>query len=101
MDNELYLETYINQNENHDESIIGQLLAQINLESLKNNAFALFTRSNFLSSLSFFVPYNFAHDLAKDTLVIESHRKFVLLAVGFSTCFGHIIIGYLADQKWV
>ncbi|CAF1258770.1 unnamed protein product [Adineta steineri] len=101
MDDELYLETYINQNENYDESIIRQLLAQINLKLLKNNAFTLFTVSNFLSSLGFFVPYNFAHDLAKDGHVIESHRKFVLMAIGFSTCVGHIIIGYLADQKWV
>ncbi|CAF4099066.1 unnamed protein product [Adineta steineri] len=100
-DDELYLETYINQNENYDKSIIRQLLAQINLKLLKNNAFALFTVSNFLSSLGFFVPYNFAHDLAKDANVIESQRKFVLMAIGFSTCIGHIIIGYLADQKWM
>lgn len=42
------------QGEEQTESIIKQLLAQINLKLLKNYAFALFTLSNFLSSLGFF-----------------------------------------------
>ncbi|CAF0779238.1 unnamed protein product [Adineta ricciae] len=93
--------TITSYHDEESESIIRQLLAQLNLKLLQNHAFALFTLSNFLSSLGFFVPYNFAHDLAKDSRVEESHRKFVIMAIGFSTCFGHIIIGYLADRKWV
>ncbi|CAF2972464.1 unnamed protein product [Rotaria sp. Silwood2] len=55
----------------------------------------------FLSNLGFFVPYNFEHDLAKDSHVEETDRKFVIMAIGLSTCFGHVIIGYLADLKWI
>ncbi|CAF3706717.1 unnamed protein product [Rotaria sp. Silwood1] len=90
-----------NQCEQLSESIIDSLLEQINLNLLKNASFTLFTISNFLSSLGFFVPYNFAHDLAKDSHVEENHRKFVIMAIGFSTCFGHVIIGYIADLKSV
>ncbi len=98
---DMCLGTITNQSEKQATSLISQFIAQINLKLLRNNAFALFTFSNFLSSLGFFVPYNFAHDLAKDSHVEESHRKFVIMAIGFSTCFGHIIIGYLADRQWV
>ncbi|CAF1004952.1 unnamed protein product [Rotaria sordida] len=90
-----------NQNEQLPDSIIGSLIEQINLNLLRNPSFTLFTISNFLSSLGFFVPYNFAHDLAKDSHVEETDRKFVIMAIGLSTCFGHVIIGYLADLKWV
>ncbi|CAM4810416.1 unnamed protein product [Rotaria magnacalcarata] len=83
------------------ESIMSSLIEQINLNLLKYPAFTLFTVSNFLSSLGFFVPYNFAHDLAKDSHVEEAHRKFVIMTIGFSHCFGHVVIGYLADLKSV
>ncbi|CAF4681013.1 unnamed protein product, partial [Rotaria sp. Silwood2] len=93
--------TINNKSDQLAQSIIGSLLEQINLNLLRNSAFTLFTISNFLSSLGFFVPYNFAHDLAKDSHVDENHRKFVIMTIGLSNCFGHVIIGYLADLKSV
>lgn len=94
-----------NENENENEkltkSIIDSIFEEINFNLLKNLPFSLFVLSNFLSSLGFFVPYNFAHDLAKDSNVIESSRKYVIMTIGLTHCFGHIIIGYLADRKSV
>ncbi|CAF1633161.1 unnamed protein product, partial [Adineta ricciae] len=45
-------------------SFLGQIAEQIDLNLLKDAAFALFAISNFLTSLGFNVPYNFANDLA-------------------------------------
>lgn len=96
-----HIKSLINTQEEEADSIIGQCMEQINLNLMKNGAFTLFIVSNFFSSLGFFVPYNYAHDLAKDAQVKEAHRKFVLMVIGIANCFGHVIIGYLADRKWV
>jgi hypothetical protein len=68
---------------------------------LKDAAFALFAVSNFLTSLGFNVPYIFANDLATDSKVIESRRHWIVMTIGIANCFGRVIIGYLADRKWV
>jgi hypothetical protein len=82
-------------------TFFGEIAKQIDLNLLKDAAFALFAVSNFLTSLGFNVPYNFANDLAKDAKVIEARRHWIIMSIGIANCFGRIIIGYLADQKWV
>jgi len=82
-------------------SFFAQIAEQIDLKLLKDPAFALFAVSNFLTSLGFNVPYNFANDLAGDAKVIESQRHWIIMSIGISNCFGRVIIGYLADRPWV
>jgi hypothetical protein len=82
-------------------SFFAQLAAQIDLKLLNDAAFALFAASNFLTSLGFNVPYNFAKDLATDAKVIESQRHWIIMSIGIANCFGRVIIGFLADRLWV
>ncbi len=82
-------------------SFFAQIAAQIDLKLLNDAAFALFAVSNFLTSLGFNVPYNFANDLAGDAKVIESRRHWIIMSIGVSNCFGRIIIGFLADRSRV
>lgn len=82
-------------------SFFAQIAEQIDLKLLKDTAFALFAVSNFLTSLGFNVPYNFANDLATDAKVVEHRRNWIIMSIGISNCFGRVILGLLADQKWV
>ncbi|CAF3517299.1 unnamed protein product [Rotaria sp. Silwood1] len=82
-------------------SFLAKIAAQIDLSLLKDAAFALFAVSNFLTSLGFNVPYNFANDLAADAKVIEHQRHWIIMSIGIANCFGRVIIGYLADRSWV
>ncbi len=82
-------------------SFFAQIAQQIDLKLLKDAAFALFAVSNFLTSLGFNVPYNFANDLASDAKVIERRRHWIIMTIGIANCLGRVIIGYLADRKWV
>ncbi|CAF2861489.1 unnamed protein product [Rotaria sp. Silwood2] len=77
----------------------GELKAEVGIKFLADGAFLLFTISNFLTSLGFNVPYNFAHDLAKDAHVVEHQREYVIMSIGLSNAIGRIIIGYLGDHK--
>ncbi|CAF1421251.1 unnamed protein product [Rotaria magnacalcarata] len=74
---------------------------QIDLNLLKDLSFALFAISNFLTSLGFNVPYNFANDLATDANVIVHKRHWIIMSIGISNCFGRVIIGFLADRSWI
>ncbi|CAF3675989.1 unnamed protein product [Rotaria sp. Silwood1] len=82
-------------------SFFARIAEQIDLSLLKDAAFALFAISNFLTSLGFNVPYNFANDLAADAKVIEHQRHWIIMSIGIANCFGRVIIGYLADRSWV
>jgi hypothetical protein len=82
-------------------SFLAKVAEQIDLSLLKDTSFALFAVSNFLTSLGFNVPYNFANDLASDAKVIEERRHWVIMSIGISNCFGRVILGYLADRKQV
>ena len=84
-----------------NKSFFAQIAEQIDLKLLKDPAFALFAVSNFLTSLGFNVPYNFANDLAADAGVIESRRHWIIMSIGIANCFGRVIIGFLADRPWV
>jgi len=83
------------------QSFIHKLGKQINLKLLKNVHFRLFLISNFLTSLGFNVPYNFANDLAMDANVNEARRHWIIMSMGISNCFGRVIFGILGDRKWV
>ncbi len=87
--------------ESKKKSFIAKIAEQIDLKLLKDAAFALFAISNFLTSLGFNVPYNFANDLATDANVVKYRRHWVIMSIGIANCFGRVIIGYLADKKWV
>lgn len=82
-------------------SFFAKVAEQIDLNLLKDSAFALFAISNFLTSLGFNVPYNFANDVASDAKVIEGRRHWIIMSIGIANCFGRVVIGYLGDQKWV
>jgi MFS family permease len=82
-------------------SFVGQIIEQIDLKLLKNAAFTLFAISNFLTSLGFNVVYNYADDLANDSKVIKDQRTYIVMSIGLSNILGRVIIGYLADRKWV
>ncbi|CAM4961476.1 unnamed protein product [Rotaria socialis] len=80
-------------------SFLYQIAEQIDLNLLKNAAFALFTLSNFLASLGFNVVYNFAEDLANDANVIKDQRSHILVVLGVSNILGRFAFGFLGDRK--
>lgn len=84
-----------------EKSFFGKIAEQIDLKLLKDASFALFAVSNFLTSLGFNVPYNFANDVAKDAGVIETRRHWIIMSIGIANCFGRVVIGYFADKTWV
>lgn len=81
-------------------SFWAKLAEQIDLKLLNDAAFALFAVSNFLTSLGFNVPYNYANDVAIDAKVTRN-RHWIIMSIGIANCFGRIIIGFLGDRKWV
>lgn len=84
-----------------NKSFFSKLKHEIGVKFLLKPAFLLFTFSNFMTSLGFNVPYNFAHDLAKDAHVIEEYREYVIMSIGISNGVGRIIIGCLGREKKV
>ena len=88
-------------NEDENKSFFSKIGEQIDLRLLGNASFALFAVSNFLTSLGFNVPYNFANDLAADANVLHNRRHWIIMSIGISNCFGRVIIGFLADRSWV
>ena len=82
-------------------SFLRQITTQIDLKLLNDGAFALFAASNFLTSLGFNVPYNFAQDLAVDAGVPEASLHTPIQCIGIANCFGRLIIGFLADRRSV
>ncbi|CAF4983061.1 unnamed protein product, partial [Rotaria sp. Silwood1] len=88
-------------NKTEKKSFLTKITEHIDFNLLKDVAFTLFTVSNFLTSLGFYVPYNFANDLATDAKVIEHQRHWIIMSIGLANCFGRVIIGYLADRSWV
>ena len=82
-------------------SFLVQVAEQIDLKLLKDAAFALFAISNFLTSLGFNVPYNFANDLATDANVPDDQRNWIIMTIGIANCFGRVVIGFLGDRSWV
>ncbi|CAF1213612.1 unnamed protein product [Rotaria magnacalcarata] len=83
------------------QSFFHELSNEIDIKLLKNHAFVLFIISNFLTSLGFNIPYNFANDLAIDAKVAEHRRHWIIMSIGFGNCIGRIIIGVLGDFKWI
>ncbi|CAF3645396.1 unnamed protein product [Rotaria socialis] len=81
------------------QSFIHELSNEIDIKLLKDHAFVLFIISNFLTSLGFNIPYNFANDLAIDAKVGEHRRHWIIMSIGFGNCIGRIIIGVLGDFK--
>ena len=82
-------------------SFFAQVAEQIDLNLLRDGAFALFAVSNFLTSLGFNVPYIFAKDLATDAQVPEKHQNWPIMTIGIANCFGRVIIGFIGDRPWV
>jgi hypothetical protein len=82
-------------------SFFAQVAEQIDLNLLRDGAFALFAVSNFLTSLGFNVPYIFAKDLATDAKVIEKYQNWPIMTIGVANCFGRVIIGFIGDRPWV
>ncbi|CAF3564771.1 unnamed protein product [Rotaria socialis] len=101
-DQDEYHRQMLNVNEiETKKSFFGKIAEQIDLNLLKDFSFALFAISNFLTSLGFNVPYNFANDLAGDANVVQHKRHWIIMSIGVSNCLGRVIIGYLADRSWV
>ncbi len=83
------------------QSFVYELGKHVELKLLKDTVFALFAISNFLTSLGFNFPYNFANDLAIDANIIENRRHWIIMSIRVANCFGRIIIRILGDRKWV
>ncbi|CAM4782947.1 unnamed protein product [Rotaria magnacalcarata] len=101
-DHDEYRRQMMNINEGKTKkTFFEKIVEQIDLNLLKDLSFALFAISNFLTSLGFNVPYNFANDLATDANVIVHKRHWIIMSIGISNCFGRVIIGFLADRSWI
>lgn len=82
-------------------SFFAQVAEQIDLNLLRDGAFALYAVSNFLTSLGFNVPYIFAKDWATDAEVPEKYQNWPIMTIGVANCFGRVIIGFIGDRSWL
>ncbi|XP_072936960.1 monocarboxylate transporter 12 [Epargyreus clarus] len=75
------------------------LSEMLNLSLLLDPIFILFSVSNFLTSVGFYIPYLYTVPLC-ESLGIEN-PPYLLSLIGAANLVGRIILGYISDKPWV
>ncbi|KAI1278106.1 Monocarboxylate transporter 9 [Halotydeus destructor] len=69
---------------------------------LANPVFLLFAVSNFVTSLGYYVPFNFLEDLCRSSnLANESDASQLLAYMGIGSTVGRVVFGYISDHSFV
>lgn len=75
------------------------LSQMLDLSLLIDPVFLLFSLSNFLTSIGFYIPYVYTVSMAKELNVENS--EYLVSVIGASNLVGRIILGYISDKPWV
>ncbi|GBP31160.1 Monocarboxylate transporter 9 [Eumeta japonica] len=75
------------------------LSEMLDLSLLVNPVFLLFSLSNFLTSIGFYIPYVYTVPMLKE-MGIENPEYFISI-IGAANSIGRVILGYISDKPWV
>ncbi|XP_047987695.1 monocarboxylate transporter 12-like [Leguminivora glycinivorella] len=75
------------------------LLEMLDLSLLVDPIFVLFTVSNFLTSIGFYIPYVYTVNMSKNLGV--AHPEYLISIIGASNLIGRIVLGFISDKPWV
>ncbi|CAK1550128.1 unnamed protein product [Leptosia nina] len=75
------------------------LSEMLDVSLLIDPVFILFSISNFLTSIGFYIPYVYTVPMSKN-LGIEN-PAYLISIIGASNLVGRIILGYISDKPWV
>ncbi|XP_059046184.1 monocarboxylate transporter 14 isoform X2 [Achroia grisella] len=75
------------------------LSEMLDLSLLVDPVFVLFSLSNFLTSIGFYIPYVYIVPMSGKMNVPNS--AYLISIIGASNLVGRIILGYISDKPWV
>lgn len=75
------------------------LSQMLDLSLLVDPVFLLFSLSNFLTSIGFYIPYVYTVPMSEE-LGVEN-PAYLISIIGASNLIGRIILGYISDKPWV
>lgn len=75
------------------------LSEMLDLSLLIDPIFILFSVSNFLTSIGFYIPYVYILPMS-DKLNVQN-PEYLISVMGVSNLVGRIILGYISDKPWV
>lgn len=68
---------------------------------LKDVIFIVFTVSNFLTSIGFYIPYVYIVSKAKSVGLTDDQGSYLLSLIGIGNTLGRIVLGFISDKPWV
>lgn len=68
---------------------------------LKDVIFIVFTISNFLTSIGFYIPYVYIVSKAKSVGLTDDQGSYLLSIIGIGNTLGRIVLGFISDKPWV
>ncbi|XP_049880242.1 monocarboxylate transporter 12-B [Pectinophora gossypiella] len=75
------------------------LSEMLDLSLLVDPIFILFSISNFLTSIGFYIPYVYTVPMS-EALQIEN-PEYLISIIGVSNLVGRIVLGFISDKPWV
>ncbi|XP_046961803.1 monocarboxylate transporter 12 [Vanessa cardui] len=75
------------------------LAEMLDISLLVDPVFILFSLSNFLTSIGFYIPYVYTVPMSENLGVEEP--AYLISIIGASNLVGRIILGYISDKPWV
>ncbi|XP_052104720.1 monocarboxylate transporter 12-like isoform X1 [Mytilus californianus] len=81
--------------------ILKSALSYYDFSLFKNFIFIIFLFSNFIIMLGLNAPYIYLPDRSQEKGVSKSDSALFISVIGIANMAGRIVIGWLADRKWV
>lgn len=73
----------------------------IDFSLLTDPVFIIFTISNFLTSIGFYIPYVYIVAQSAELGITKDKSSLLLSVIGIANTVGRIILGYLSDKPWI
>lgn len=77
------------------------IATMIDVALLKDPIFVVFTLSNFLTSIGFYIPYVYIVAQAEDMGIAKENASYLLSIIGIANSVGRIVLGFVSDKPWV
>lgn len=75
------------------------LAEMLDLSLLVDPIFILFSLSNFLTSIGFYIPYVYIVPMCNKLNI--QNPEYLISVIGVSNLVGRIVLGYISDKPWV
>lgn len=73
----------------------------LDVSLLKDVIFIVFSVSNFLTSIGFYIPYVYIVSKAKSVGLTDDQGSYLLSLIGIGNTLGRIVLGFISDKPWV